>query len=127
MPDNNNTNSENVNSNHEVHDTNETKTDENGQKQPGKVLIDMNKAIEILKTSRPTFYRWLRSGKIKGMKIGRQWRFYREDIDRFLKGEKPVIDLPAAISPFIEALIEELSRSGMKYSPPKSITPDGWL
>ena len=38
-------------------------------------LLDMNQAIDILKTTRPTFYRWLRAGKIKGMKLGRQWRF----------------------------------------------------
>ena len=47
-------------------------------------LLDMEQAIALLKTSRPTFYRWLRSGKIKGMKVGRQWRFYRDDVERFL-------------------------------------------
>lgn len=49
-------------------------------------LLDMDQAIERLKTTRPTFYRWLRSGKLRGMKVGRQWRFYRHEIDRFLKG-----------------------------------------
>ena len=39
--------------------------------QPGE-LIDTDRAIEILKTTRPTFYRWLRSGRLKGMKVGRQ-------------------------------------------------------
>ena len=45
-------------------------------------ILDMMQAIKILKTTRPTFYRWLRSGKIKGMKAGRQWRFYKSDIER---------------------------------------------
>ena len=31
-------------------------------------LLDMKQAIKLLKTTRPTFYRWLRSGKIKAMK-----------------------------------------------------------
>jgi len=69
-------------------------------------LIDMNQAIEMLKTTRPTFYRWLRSGKIKGMKLGRQWRFYREEIERFLKGEAPKIELPADITPLVKTLRE---------------------
>ena len=50
-------------------------------------IIDMNQAVKLLETTRSTFYRWLRSGKIKGMKVGRQWRFYREDVERFLKGQ----------------------------------------
>ena len=44
-------------------------------------LLDMGQAIELLKTTRPTFYRWLRTGKIRGMKVGRQWRFERVEID----------------------------------------------
>ena len=48
----------------------------------GRELLDMAQAIEMLRTTRPTFYRWLRAGKIKGMKVGRQWRFYREDVER---------------------------------------------
>src|SRR3972149_4970277 len=62
-------------------------------------LLDMEQAIARLKTTRPTFYRWLRAGKLKGMKVGRQWRFYAGDIDGFLKGEEPQIELPADIGP----------------------------
>lgn len=71
-------------------------------------LIDMDEAIERLKTTRPTFYRWLRSGRITGMKVGRQWRFYPEDIDRFLKGQGPRVDLPLDIQPLNQQLIEAL-------------------
>jgi len=75
---------------------------------PGREIIDMNEAIALLATTQPTFYRWLRTGKIKGMKVGRQWRFYRDDIERFLTGEAPPLVLPAAIAPFIESLSERL-------------------
>jgi type IV pilus assembly protein PilB len=71
-------------------------------------LIEMDEAVKILKTSRSTFYRWLRSGKIKGMKVGRQWRFYEEDIQRFLVGEEPRIDLPASIKPLIKMLADRI-------------------
>ncbi|MHC5038211.1 MAG: ATPase, T2SS/T4P/T4SS family [Planctomycetota bacterium] len=81
-------------------------------------LLDMDQAIALLKTTRPTFYRWLRSGKIKGMKVGRQWRFYREDIERFLKGEGPRIDVPADIHPLIETLKKRLRDLGEKDTTP---------
>ncbi len=72
-------------------------------------LLTMEQAIKRLKTTRPTFYRWLRSGKIKGSKVGRQWRFRPEDIDRFLSGDSPRIDLAASPAPLLEALDEKLA------------------
>ena len=86
---------------------------------PAGELIDMAEAIKLLKTTRPTFYRWLRSGKIKGMKLGRQWRFYREDIERFLKGEEPRVDLPADITPLIEALRKQVEAFGARDLSPE--------
>jgi excisionase family DNA binding protein len=74
-------------------------------------LLEMNEAIAVLKTTRPTFYRWVRAGKIRGTKIGRQWRFERTEIERFLKGEAPQIDLPSDITPLIETLRERLGKS----------------
>ncbi len=84
-------------------------TENNGKS--GRV-IDMEEAIRMLKVSRPTFYRWLRSGKVKGMKVGRQWRFYREDIERFMKGEAPRIDLPVNIGPLVRMLAEKVKKYG---------------
>jgi type IV pilus assembly protein PilB len=72
----------------------------------------MEEAISRLKTTRPTFYRWLRSGRLKGMKVGRQWRFLPEDIDRFLTGQGPRIDLPADIDPLIDALLARVRKAG---------------
>ena len=77
-------------------------------------VVDMEEAIDLLKTTRPTFYRWPRSGKIKGMKVGRQWRFFRDDIDRMLKGEAPRIDLPADITPLVETLRKQARKAGAK-------------
>jgi len=77
-------------------------------------LIGINEAVQLLGVSRPTFYRWLRSGKIKGMKVGRQWRFHRDDIERFLKGEAPRIDLPADISPLLGELAARLKERAGK-------------
>src|ERR1043166_5041927 len=77
-------------------------------------LLGMDEAIQLLRTTRPTFYRWLRAGKLKGMKVGRQWRFYREDIERFLKGQGPQIDLPTDLGPLIRALEVRMTKLGIK-------------
>ena len=73
----------------------------------------MEGAIAMLKTTRPTFYRWLRAGRLKGTKAGRQWRFRREDIERFLKGQEPEVDLPTDITPLLEALRSRLTGYGV--------------
>jgi general secretion pathway protein E len=70
-------------------------------------LLAADEAASLLKTSRQTLYSWVRTGKIRGMKVGRQWRFEREEIDRFLKGEEPKVELRTDISPLIESLEEQ--------------------
>lgn len=88
-------------------------------------LMDMEGAILHLKTTRPTFYRWLRSGKLKGMKVGRQWRFYRADLDRFLKGEGPQIELAADIRPLQRALLQRLHELGAPDDPAEAVPETG--
>lgn len=75
-------------------------------------LLDMPGVIALLKTTRPTFYRWLRAGRLKGTKVGRQWRFRRADIDRFSHGQEPQIDLAADINPLLETLRQQLPDPG---------------
>ena len=77
-------------------------------------ILNMREAIRLLRTTQPTFYRWLREGRIKGMKVGRQWRFLREDIERFLRGEGPRVELPADITPLQQALEKRLRDAGVK-------------
>lgn len=80
----------------------------------GGELIDMEAAIAMLKTTRPTFYRWLRTGRIKAMKAGRQWRFYRADIERFLKGQEPRIEVTGDPTELLEALAVKMRALGLK-------------
>jgi len=81
---------------------------------PATDLLDANEAMDLLKTTRPTFYRWLRTGKIKGLKVGRQWRFERTDVERFLKGEEPRIELRADIGPLVHELTTRADRLGAR-------------
>ncbi|MFC1712815.1 ATPase, T2SS/T4P/T4SS family [Candidatus Poribacteria bacterium] len=85
-------------------------------------IVDMKEAIKLLNTTRSTFYRWVREGKVKGMKVGRQWRFYREDIERFLKGEEPRIELSADIGPLIENLRQRLGIEAVDHTTDSVIT-----
>ncbi len=85
-----------------------------GAESPPERLLTMNEAIERLGTTRPTFYRWLRTGKIKGLKVGRQWRFEPAEIDRFLKGEEPRIELRTDIGPLVRELTKRADRLAAK-------------
>jgi excisionase family DNA binding protein len=50
-----------------------------------KEILDVEEALELFRTSRQTFYRWLKSGKLRGFKAGKQWRFYRDDLVTFME------------------------------------------
>lgn len=52
---------------------------------PQDQLLTPEEAAARLKISRLTFGDWLRSGKIKGVKVGRLWRVRESDLEAFLK------------------------------------------
>ena len=91
-----------------------TRSEANGD--PGE-LLSLNEAVERLKTTRATFYRWLRSGRIRGMKVGRQWRFTREDVERFLRGAQPRIEPPPGLAQLIRDLDRLRRRLGSESCP----------
>ena len=76
-------------------------------------LLDMEEVIAMLRTTRPTFYRWLRAGRLKGTKLGRQWRFRSDDVERFLRGQEPQIDLAADITPLLDTLRKRSKGDGI--------------
>jgi excisionase family DNA binding protein len=46
--------------------------------------LTSRKVQEILKVDRITIYRMLQDGRLKGVKIGQQWRFHRNEVERLL-------------------------------------------
>lgn len=40
--------------------------------------------MKVLKVSRNTVYSWIKEGRIKGVKIGRQWRIPKTALNQFL-------------------------------------------
>jgi len=49
-------------------------------------LLTTHQVQNILKVDRITIYRMLADGRIKGVKVGQQWRFTRQEVERILKG-----------------------------------------
>lgn len=55
------------------------------QKSPiGDRLLRPEEVAEILQVSRRTVVRWLKEGKLKGVRVGKLWRVRREDLEEFL-------------------------------------------
>ncbi len=44
-------------------------------------------ACQYLRISRPTYMKYLNSGRIRGRKAGKGWKVLKSELDRFLKGE----------------------------------------
>ena len=49
-------------------------------------LLTTREVQELLHVDRITVYRMLSDGRLKGVKIGQQWRFPAREVDRLLSG-----------------------------------------
>ncbi len=49
-------------------------------------LLTIEDAAKALIVKPETLRGWLRTGKIKGVKVGRLWRIRESDLEAFLKG-----------------------------------------
>jgi len=47
-------------------------------------LIEPSKHAVLRRVSRPTLYRWLNSGKLKALRLGRKWLTTKAEIFDFL-------------------------------------------
>ena len=60
---------------------------------PQETLMDIKQVAAYLQINEATAYNWSQRGKLPGIKIGRIWRFRREDIEAWLdqnmRGPKP--------------------------------------
>ncbi len=59
-------------------------------------LLTARQVQDILKVDRITIYRMLQDGRLKGVKIGQQWRFERSEVERLLGGAPSAPAAPAA-------------------------------
>ena len=62
---------------------------EGGQAMPNigeDTVLITREACDYLRISRPTYAKYLHTGRIKGTKAGKGWRVLKTELDRFLKG-----------------------------------------
>ena len=52
-------------------------------------LLTVDEVAEILRTTPNTIYRWLRAGKLPGVKIGKEWRIKKETLAAKLTESSP--------------------------------------
>jgi excisionase family DNA binding protein len=55
-------------------------------------FISTTEAAERLNTTRQTIALYLRKGRLRGFKLGKDWRINREDFERLLAGQAPVAE-----------------------------------
>lgn len=51
-------------------------------------LMNVDELAEYLGLRKQTVYNWLHQKKISGIKIGKVWRFERNEIEKWLKSHK---------------------------------------
>jgi excisionase family DNA binding protein len=63
----------------------------------GKTLfLTTDELLSYLRVNAHTVYRLIRSGDLPAVRVGRQWRFRRQDVEAWLDGQRqPRGDLPA--------------------------------
>lgn len=52
-------------------------------------LLTVEEVAEFLRTTPTTIYRWLRTGKLPGVKLGKEWRIRKEVLDSKLAESSP--------------------------------------
>ena len=52
-------------------------------------LMTVEEMAKYLQVDQYTIYAWVRKGKMPAFKVGRFWRFRKEEIDKWLAGLEP--------------------------------------
>ena len=59
------------------------------------VFLTTEEVLEYLQVNLRTVYRLIKAGKIPAVRVGRQWRFRKRDIDTWLDSQRPRAERPA--------------------------------
>jgi excisionase family DNA binding protein len=74
------------------------------------IFLTTEEVLEYLQVNLRTVYRLIKAGKIPAVRVGRQWRFRKRDIDAWLDAQRPRGDRAAATS--TDAVERPIGRSG---------------
>ncbi|MCC7417453.1 MAG: response regulator [Acidobacteria bacterium] len=62
-------------------------------------FLTTEEVLEYLQVNLRTVYRLIKAGKIPAVRVGRQWRFRKRDIDAWLDSQRPRGGRPATAAP----------------------------
>ena len=62
-------------------------------------FLTTEEVLEYLQVNLRTVYRLIKAGKIPAVRVGRQWRFRKRDIDAWLDSQRPRGSRPAPAAP----------------------------
>ncbi|MDO4924460.1 MAG: helix-turn-helix domain-containing protein [Turicibacter sp.] len=57
-------------------------------KEEKREILTLSEVASLLRVSHQTIYNMIKDGRLKGYKVGREWRFIKKDIDTYLLPEK---------------------------------------
>lgn len=72
--------------------------------------LDFDQALNYLKTTPSTLYKWLQAGKVPGHKLGRQWRFLKAELDIHVSGQGSKINVQKDILLLSELLTKRFKK-----------------
>jgi type IV pilus assembly protein PilB len=80
--------------------------------------LDFDQAVQFLKTTPSTLYKWLQGGKIPGHKLGRQWRFLKDELEIHVSGRGSRIQIQKDFLNLSELLINRSKnrRTNLEFS-----------
>jgi excisionase family DNA binding protein len=56
------------------------------------IWLSLDELAEYLKKPKSTLYKLVQRGQLPGHKVGRSWRFDRDEIDAWIKAEGRTVD-----------------------------------
>ena len=62
-------------------------------------FLTTEEVLDYLQVHLRTVYRLIKAGKIPAVRVGRQWRFRKRDIDAWLESQRPRTSRPTASAP----------------------------
>lgn len=63
------------------------------------IFLTTEEVLEYLQVNLRTVYRLIKAGKIPAVRVGRQWRFRKRDIDAWLDSQRPRSERGAGVTP----------------------------
>ncbi len=61
-------------------------------------LLTTEDVLSYLRVNARTVYRLIRDGELRAVRVGRQWRVRRQDLERFVAAQRVAVVWPAVVT-----------------------------